>query len=104
MHNRNSRRKRRRKGDWKYIWRNYSWKLSKSKAYWYQDTGSTEGPNKLNTNRPTPRHVIIKTEKVKDKERIPKAAREKQSPLGYQLISLQKRYRPEGSGKIYLKC
>ena len=35
-------------------------------------------PNKLNPNRPTPRH-IIKTAKVSDKERILKAAREKQS-------------------------
>ena len=32
-------------------------------------------PNKLNPNRPTPRHIIIKMEKVK--ERILKAAREK---------------------------
>uniref|UniRef100_A0A8D0ZKX5 Uncharacterized protein n=1 Tax=Sus scrofa TaxID=9823 RepID=A0A8D0ZKX5_PIG len=35
--------------------------------------------NKLNSNRPTPRHIKIKTEKVKDKERILKAEREKQS-------------------------
>uniref|UniRef100_A0A8D1WDQ2 L1 transposable element RRM domain-containing protein n=1 Tax=Sus scrofa TaxID=9823 RepID=A0A8D1WDQ2_PIG len=34
-------------------------------------------PNKLNPNRPTPRHIIIKM--AKDKERILKAAREKQS-------------------------
>ena len=34
-------------------------------------------PNKLNPNRTTPRHVIIKMAKVK--ERILKAAREKQS-------------------------
>ena len=34
-------------------------------------------PNKLNPNRPTPRHSIIKMAKVK--ERIPKAVREKQS-------------------------
>ena len=34
--------------------------------------------NKSNPNRPTPRHVIIKMAKVKDKERILKAAREKQ--------------------------
>ena len=27
-------------------------------------------PNKLNPNRPTPRHIIIKMVKVKDKERI----------------------------------
>ena len=31
-------------------------------------------PNKLNPNRPTPRHVIIKMGKVKD--RIPEAERE----------------------------
>ena len=36
-------------------------------------------PNKLNPNRPTPRHIIIKMAKVKDKERILKASREKQS-------------------------
>ena len=34
-------------------------------------------PNKLNPNRPTQRHIIIKMAKVK--ERILKAAREKQS-------------------------
>ena len=36
-------------------------------------------PNKLNPNRPTPRHMVMKMAKVKDKERILKAAREKQS-------------------------
>ena len=36
-------------------------------------------PNKWNPNRTTPRHIIIKMAKVKDKERILKAAREKQS-------------------------
>ena len=36
-------------------------------------------PNKLNPNRSTPRHIIIKMAKFKDKERILKAAREKQS-------------------------
>ena len=36
-------------------------------------------PNKLNPNRTTPRHIIIKMANVKDKERILKAAREKQS-------------------------
>ena len=33
----------------------------------------------MEAKRPTPRHVIIKMPKVKDKERILKAAREKQS-------------------------
>ena len=36
-------------------------------------------PNKLNSNRPTPRHIIIKMAKVSDKERILNAAREKQN-------------------------
>ena len=35
--------------------------------------------NKLNPKRPTPRPNIIKMAKVNDKERILKAAREKQS-------------------------
>ena len=35
--------------------------------------------NKMNPNRPTTRHIRIKIAKVKDKERILKAAREKQS-------------------------
>ena len=38
-----------------------------------------KAPNKLNPNRPTPRHIIIKMAKVKDKKRILKVAREKQS-------------------------
>ena len=35
-------------------------------------------PNKMDTKRPTPRQIIIKMTKVKDKERILKAGREKQ--------------------------
>ena len=35
-------------------------------------------PNKMNSKRTMPRHIIIKMPKVKDKERILKAAREKQ--------------------------
>ena len=34
--------------------------------------------NQNNTKRPTPRHIIIKISKIKDKERIPKAASERQ--------------------------
>ena len=36
-------------------------------------------PNKLNPNRPTPRHIIIKMAKVSDKERILNTASEKQN-------------------------
>ena len=35
-------------------------------------------PIKRNPKRPTPRHIIIKMAKFKDKERVLKAAREKQ--------------------------
>ena len=35
-------------------------------------------PNKMDAKRPTPKHIIIKMLKVKDKERILKAAREEQ--------------------------
>ena len=35
-------------------------------------------PNKLDPKRPTPRHIIIKMTRLKDEERILKAAREKQ--------------------------
>ena len=38
-------------------------------------------PNKLNPNKSTPRHIIIKMAKVNDKERILNAAREKQCHL-----------------------
>ena len=37
-------------------------------------------PKKMNPKRPTQRHIIIKMPKVKYKERILKAAREKQLP------------------------
>ena len=35
-------------------------------------------PNKLDPERPTPRHIIIKMTRLKDKERILKASREKE--------------------------
>ena len=45
-------------------------------------------PNKMNTKRTTPRHIIIKMPKGKDKERILKAAREKQRVI-YQGVPLR---------------
>ena len=36
-------------------------------------------PKKLDPKRNTPRHIIIKLSKIKDKERILKAAREKET-------------------------
>ena len=58
-------------------------------------------PNMLDPKRNTSRHIIIKMPKVKDKERILKAAREKQRitskgvPIKCQLISQNKLCRQE---------
>ena len=59
-------------------------------------------PNKLDPKSPTPRHIIIKMTRLKDKEKILNAARKKQvvsykgAPLDCYLISHQKHFRPEG--------
>ena len=44
--------------------------------------------NKLDPKRTTPRHIIIKMPKAKDKERILKAAREKQT-VTYKRVSIR---------------
>ena len=70
--------------------------------------GAQRVPKKLDPKRNTPRHIIIKLPKIKDKERLLKEARGKESPtkefpLDYQLISQKKPHRQEGAGKKYLK-
>ena len=66
-------------------------------------------PKKLDPRGNTPRHIIIILAKIKDKERILKAAREKKTVtykgvlLRLQLISQKKPYRQEGTGKKYSK-
>ena len=65
-------------------------------------------PKKLDPRRNTRRHMIITLPKIKDKERILKAAREKELPteefpLDYQLISQNIPCRQERAGKKYLK-
>ena len=63
---------------------------------------------KLDPRRKTARHIIIKLSKIKDKERILQAAREKETvtyqgvPIDCQLISQKRPYRQEGAGKKYL--
>ena len=49
------------------------------KATEFKIQEAQRAPNKLNPNRPTPRHIVIKVAKAKDKDRILKAVREKQS-------------------------
>ena len=66
-------------------------------------------PKKLDPRRNTPRQIILKLLKVKDKERILKAAREKETVTykgvskDYHLISEKKTCRQEGAGKNYSK-
>ena len=66
-------------------------------------------PKKLDPRKQTPRHIIITLAKMKQKERILEAAREKDTvtykglPIGYQLISQKKPCRQEGAGKKYSK-
>ena len=66
-------------------------------------------PKKLDQRRNTTRHIIIKLPKIKDKERILKAATEKETvtykgvSIRYQLISQEKPYRQEGAGKKHSK-
>ena len=64
-------------------------------------------PNTRDPKRTTPRHIIIKMAKIKDKDRVVKATRKrkrtctKENPSGYHQISHQKPYKPEGNGMIY---
>ena len=65
-------------------------------------------PKKLDPRKHTPRHIIITLSKIKQKERILKAAREKdlptkEFPWDYQLISQKKTCRQEGAGNKYSK-
>ena len=66
-------------------------------------------PNNINPNRPTPRHIIIKMAKVKDKERILKAGREKQrvnykgTPIRLSADLSTETLQARRSGKIYAK-
>ena len=64
-------------------------------------------PYKINTRRSTPRHILIKLIKIKDKEKILKAAREKKqitfkgNPIWLSSDFMQKLCRPEGSSMTY---
>ena len=74
-------------------------------------------PQKLDPSRKTPRHIIITLPQMKEKERILKAAREKDT-VTYRGVPIrlsadlknnnnnnnnEKPYKQEGAGKKYLK-
>ena len=66
-------------------------------------------PNKLDPKRTTPRHIIIKMPKIKGRERILKAGREKQRvtykgvPIRLSVDFSKETCRKEGAGKKYSK-
>ena len=66
-------------------------------------------PNKMDAKRPTPRHIIIKMSKVKDKERILRTAREKKLvtyrgvPIRLSADFSKETLRIKGIGKKYSK-
>ena len=76
MHNRDSRRRRKRKGIENIVEEITSENFQNLKETHIKIQQGQRAPNKLKPNRPTPRHIIIKISKVN--ERILKAAREKQ--------------------------
>ena len=66
-------------------------------------------PYRINPRRHTPRHILIKLSKIKYKEKVLKAAREKQK-ITYKGIPIRltadlsaETLLPEGSGRTYLK-
>ena len=64
----------------------------------------------MSPKRPITRHIIIKMLKVKDKQKILKAAMEKQLVVNKGTVIIlsanfqQKTYRPERTSMIYSKC
>ena len=64
-------------------------------------------PERINPRRNTTRHIVIKLTKIRQRQNIKsnmgKTTNKRELPSGYQLISQQKLYKPEGNGMIYLK-
>ena len=79
MHNRNSRRRRKGKGIENTFEEIITGNFPNLKDSDFKIREAQSTPNKLNPNRPTPRHIVIKVAKVNDEQRPLKAVREKQS-------------------------
>ena len=108
---RGARRRRGRTKHWKLIWTNNEGELPNlAKEIDFQEVQEAQRvPKKLDRRRNTPRHIIIMLPKIKEKERILKAEREKESitykgvPIDCQLTSQKRPYRQEGASKKYSK-
>ena len=68
-----------RKKGWENFWRDYCWKFPQhGKGNSQSSARGQRVSYRINPRRNTPRHILIKLTKTKHKERILKAAREKQ--------------------------
>ena len=75
---RGPRRRRERERIWENIWRDYSWNLPQhGKWNSHPSPGSAESPSKKNPRKNKLRHIVIRLTKIKDKEKLLKATREK---------------------------
>ena len=72
---RSPRRRRQKERPWENTWGDNSWKRKEMFTH-IQETQRV--PNRINPRWNTPRHILIKLTKIKHKEQILKAAREKQ--------------------------
>ena len=76
------RRRREKERIWENFWRDYGWKFpqhGKGNSQSVQEAQRV--PYRINPRRNMPRHILIKLTKTKHKERILKAAREKQQVI-----------------------
>ena len=76
---RGPRRRRQKERVWENFWRDYSWKFpNMEKEIISQVQEAQRVPYRINLRRNMPRHILIKLTKTSHKERILKAAEEKQ--------------------------
>ena len=74
-----------------------------------QDQETQRVPGRINPRRNIPRHTVIKLTKIKGKEKLLKATREKQQithkgiPIRITADLSEKLCKPKGTGRTYLK-
>ena len=76
---RSPRRRKQKERPWENTWGDNSWNFpTKGKEIAIQVQEIQKVPNRINSRQNTPRHILTKLTKIKHKEQILKAAREKQ--------------------------
>ena len=96
---------------WENFWRDYSWKFPQhGKGNSQSSPRGTKSPIRINPRRNMPKHILIELTKAKHKERILKAAKEKQqvtykgNPIRLTADLSAEMLQAIGNGKVYLKC